>query len=393
MTDLDVAAERREAMPNRQMICLLTASLGALTGFYLLVPVVPLYAATGGAGDTGAGLATGVMMAATVLMELAVPAVLGRCGYRLSIAAGLLLLGAPSAVLAVSPALPLVLAACAVRGAGLGIIVVAGPALVAELVPSRRRGEALGVYGVAVGVPAVAALPLGLWLSEQLGYGFVFTAGAVVSLGTLATVIGLPSARGRVEQHRGVLGGLRDGGLARPTMIFAAVTLAAGILLTFLPLAVPAASRGTASLALLAQASTMPLARWLAGRYGDRRDPGRLLLPAVLAAAAGTAGLAWPHDPWITIAAAALFGAGFGAAQNVTLTLMFQRTSRSRFGQVSALWNLAYDGGMGVGAVGFGLVAGLAGYPAGFLLTAAVLLAALVPTWTDRRITGGATHE
>ncbi|WP_347648069.1 hypothetical protein [Nonomuraea sp. B10E15] len=55
---------------------------------------------------------------------------------------------------------------------------------------------------------------------------------------------------------------------------------------------------------------------------------------------------------------AALFGAGFGAAQNVTLVLMFARSSPSASGRVSALWNLAYDGGMGVGAVGFGLVAG-----------------------------------
>ncbi|MES9541808.1 MFS transporter [Actinomadura sp. NPDC000600] len=387
MTDLDVEADRREAAPKRQMIFLLAASLGALTGFYLLVPVVPLYTATGGSGDTGAGLSTGVMMAATVLMELAVPAVLSRCGYRMGMALGLLLLGVPSALLAVSPALPLVLAACAARGAGLGIVVVAGPALVAELVPGRRRGHALGVYGVAVGIPAVVALPLGLWLSAHVGYGFVFTAGAVVSLGTLAAAAGLPSARGPAEQHRGVLGGLRTGGLRRPTVIFAAVTLVAGILLTFLPLAVPADARSTAALALLAQAAAMPLARWLAGRYGDGRDPGRLLVPAVLAAALGGAGLVRPDNPWLLVASAAVFGAGFGAAQNVTLTLMFQRTSRSRFGQVSALWNLAYDGGMGVGAVGFGLVAGPVGYPAGFLLAAAVLFIALVPAWTDRRRT------
>jgi hypothetical protein len=38
----------------------------------------------------------------------------------------------------------------------------------------------------------------------------------------------------------------------------------------------------------------------------------------------------------------------------------------------------------GIGAVGFGLVAGLSGYPAGFALTAAVLLAALVPAWRAR---------
>jgi MFS family permease len=384
VTDVGVGTAERQAMP-RQMILLLLASLGALSGFYLLVSVVPLYVATGGAGEWGAGLSTGVMMLATVLTELAVPALLRRCGYRAGFAAGLLLLGVPSAALAISPALPLVLAACTVRGAGLGIVVVAGPALIAELVPEVRRGAALGLYGVAVGVPAVVGLPLGLWLSVRFGYGPVFAAGATVSLATLAAVAGLPSARGPAERHAGVLGGLRDGALARPALIFAAIALAAGILLTFLPVAVPAGSRGTAALALLVQAATMPLARWLAGRYGDRHGTERLLPPAVFTAAAGTAGLIWLHNPYALVIGAALFGIGFGAAQNVTLTMMFQRSPEAEFGRVSALWNLAYDGGMGVGATGFGVMAGLVGYPAGFALTAAVLFTALVPAWLDQR--------
>ncbi|MEU7883676.1 hypothetical protein [Microbispora bryophytorum] len=88
-----------------------------------------------------------------------------------------------------------------------------------------------------------------------------------------------------------------------------------------------------------------------------------------------------------------LFGIGFGMAQNVTLALMFERVSASDFGRVSALWNLAYDGGLGVGAAGFGLLAGPVGYPAGFALTAGVLFAALAPAWpgattgTERKLT------
>jgi MFS family permease len=103
----------------------------------------------------------------------------------------------------------------------------------------------------------------------------------------------------------------------------------------------------------------------------------------VLAAAAGTAALIWVANPIVVIVSMALFGVGFGMAQNVTLTLMFERVPQSRFGQVSALWNLAYDGGMGIGAVAFALVAVRAGYPVGFALTGAVLFTALLPAWRD----------
>ena len=59
------------------------------------------------------------------------------------------------------------------------------------------------------------------------------------------------------------------------------------------------------------------------------------------------------------------------------MAMMFERVSPARYGTASALWNLAYDGGFGLGAAGFGMVAAQTGYPVGFAITAAVMLAAL----------------
>jgi MFS family permease len=125
------------------MVLLLIAAVGSLSGFYLLLSVVPLYAAAAGAGGLGAGLTTGTMMLSTVLVELAVPRLVGRLGDRAVMALGLILLGVPAAALATSPGLPLVLVASLARGAGLGIVVVAGTALAAGAVPAERRGEGL----------------------------------------------------------------------------------------------------------------------------------------------------------------------------------------------------------------------------------------------------------
>ncbi|MFB9681582.1 MFS transporter [Streptosporangium vulgare] len=405
---------------SRPVVLLLVASLGALGGFYLLAPVVPLYAATSGAGGVGAGLATGTMMLGTVLTEFAAPGLLRAYGYRTVMALGLFLLGAPALLLPASASMPPVLGICLARGAGLGLVVVAGAALMAELVPADRRGEGLGLYGVAVGIPSIACLPLGLWLSEHIGHGPVFVAGAASALLGLAAVPGLPSLRARAEKHGGsqgetrngtrggsrsethdgigsgprsgsrsgtrggILGVLRDGGVARPAIVFAMVTPAAGVLLTFLPLAAPEGSYDLVALALLTQSCVTPLARWAAGRYGDRHGSARLLVPAVLAAALGTAGLFWVDVPLAMIVGMGLFGAGFGMAQNATLALMFERAPESAFGQVSAAWNLAYDAGLGAGAVGFGLLAGAVGYPVGFAVTAAVLFTALAPALYDR---------
>jgi predicted MFS family arabinose efflux permease len=69
---------------------------------------------------------------------------------------------------------------------------------------------------------------------------------------------------------------------------------------------------------------------------------------------------------------------GFGVTQNVSLTRMYDLVPESGYSAVSAVWNLAYDAGMGIGAAGFGLLAAHAGYPGGFFGTAVLLPIPLV---------------
>ncbi|TDW17018.1 MFS transporter [Kribbella kalugense] len=358
---------------------LLAMVFGSGLSMYLLTSVVPLYLAANGSGGVGAGLSTAAMMFSAVAVELLVPRMLARWGYRVVLGLGLVLLGAPSLVLLASASLPVVLAVCIVRGAGLAILVVGAVALVADLTPSTRRGEALGVYGVAVGVPAVIGLPLGVYLTNVIGFGALFVLAAVASLAGLIALAGLPDQVSTEEQHVKVLGGVRKSGLLMPTLVFAAVTVAAGISVTFLPLAVAGDKHSLVATALLLQAIAAPAARWLAGRYADRMGPAKLLAPALILAAVGAGSLVFLPSPLAILLGSACFGIGFGAAQNLTLTLMYNRVDRSRYGQVSALWNLAYDGGWGAGALVFGAIVGGTGFPIAFALTAAVVALAVVP--------------
>jgi len=368
--------EKRPIM-SRTLALVFLAVLAGDTGFYLLLSPVSLYTA-GVAGSGAAGLATGALMLATVAGELATARLTARFGYRLVLGAGLLLLGAPPLALAFPAALPVIVAVCLVRGLGFAMTVVAGGALVAELVPADRRGEGFGLFGVVVGVPSIVALPAGVWLAAHLGYPPVFAAGAVLTLAGIAAVRGLPHGQARPSgEAAGLLRGMREPGLLRPALMFAATALAAGAVITFLPLALPRAGAGFAALALLAQSVTATAARWWAGRHGDRHGPAALLAPGTVLAVAGLLTAAWTGSPVAVLAGMALFGTGFGIAQNASLASMFGRAGGPAYGAVSALWNLAYDAGFGAGAAGCGVLAARLGYPAAFALTAVVMVATL----------------
>ncbi|MFI1365115.1 MFS transporter [Streptomyces griseochromogenes] len=373
----------RPPLLTRPLLLRFVSMVGATVNFFLLLSAVPAHA-----GRDGAGLATGALMLSTVLGELAGPWIVARWGNRGPLTAGLFLLGAPAPALSVVDGPAWTAALCLVRGLGFALTLVAGGALTAALIPAERRGEGLALVGVVGGVPSLVALPLGVWLAQNVGYGPVTVAAAVAALAAIPSVPGLREAapaQGAASKPLGMAEALRDTGLRRPAAVFATTALAAGILVTFLPLAVPHGSAGVATAALLVQSATATAARWAAGRYGDRRGSGQLITPGLLLSAAGTALMAAVSGPVAVLVGAVVFGTGFGVAQNATLALMYTRVSRPSYGTVTALWNLAYDGGMGAGAAGFGLLAGHTGYPWAFTLTAASMLGALAPAVRDRR--------
>jgi predicted MFS family arabinose efflux permease len=382
----DVAAPPPARLITRPLLVRFVSVVGTATSFYLLLSAVPLYARSAGASTGLAGLTTTALTLSSVAAYPAIPRLMARYGTRAVLAGGLLALGLPALVLAVSDSIALILAACVVRGAGFAVLCVAGGALTVSLIPAQRRGEGLALVGLVSGVPSVAALPLGVWLTGRLGFPPVFAAGGLAALAGLASLPWLPASPAATAGAKadGMVAALRNPALVRPAAVFSATTMAIGIIVTFLPLAVAGTDAGVAALALLVQPAAAIAGRWLAGRRGDRRGPAALLAPGVLAAAAGMLTLSLTAVPAAVIAGAGVFGLGFGVTQNVTQTLMYDRVPESAYGAASALWNLAYDGGMGLGAAGFGVLALHVGYPLAFALTAAVLPAALLAVGATR---------
>jgi len=394
----DRQAPRARLISGRLALALLS-SFGALTSFYLLLSVTPMYAVSAGAGSAEAGVVTGSLMLATVLAEFASARLMRRYGYRTVFAAGALLLGGPALALLGPHSVIAIVAVSIARGVGFGLNTVVIGALVATALPPERGGEGIGVAGVVACLPAIVALPSGVWLAENTGYAVVIAITAVSALAPLAAIPWLTGPAGRqaeadtgAAQPAGLLASLRSGGQLRPSLVFAATTVSAGVVAAFLPLAA-GVSGGVAALGLLVQAVASTASRWWAGRHGDRHGHAGLLVPGLLTGAAGMTLLIWVTAPFALITGMCLFGIGFGISQNATFALMIDRAPVSGYGTASALWNLAYDAGYGAGPAVFGVFVVYTGYPAAFALTGMLMLAALVPAIRDRTANGHSANS
>lgn len=379
---------RKGAFPLSGAVALLAlGTLATFTGFQVLLSVVPLYADAVGGGTSGAGLSTAAFMLSTVLTQVVMPRILGRFGYRRTVAAGLVFLGLPAFLYPLAGGVAWILAVTLARGIGFGIVTVVFAALVVELAPPGRRGEALGLFGIAITLPAIFCNPLGLWLVDAWGYAPVFVLGGLSPLLGLFAVAGLraPPRNPAEGKGAGFLDGLRRGPLLRLFLLFTSATAAMGVVVTFLPLALPNTGLFSPAVALLLFGVASAGSRLWAGRFGDRRDTRLLLAPGLLASAAGMAAL--PQGGPTTLAGALLFGCGLGALQSSTLLLTMDRVGEDERGLGSTLWNVSFDAGTGTGAFAFGFIVGATGFTPAFYLSAAILLAALVLVAADHRRT------
>ena len=361
--------------PGMPLLIAMTA-LG-FAGFSALLPVAPMWAAQGGAGPVGAGLVNGILMLFTVLAQLAVPAALRRLGWTPVLVTGMLLLGLPSAAFAFSNDLPAVLAVSALRGLGFGVLTVSGSALVAELVNPAYRGRAIGVYGLAIAAPQVLFVSTGPWIVEQLGYTPVFAVGILPVVGAVPALI-LGRWVQRVPEAKEPAPYLR---LLRPMVLLLAVTLAGGALITFMAQMSHSAVLSMVALLVLTVAAT--LARWLVGPLSDRAGPRTFVWPLIIITTVGMGTIAWAvRDPDATealplLVGAALVGISYGALQNLTLVMSFQVVDRPHYGSASAVWNIGFDTGTGLGAVLVGAIAAGASFSTAMVIAGAISLLTL----------------
>lgn len=378
-------------LPAMQLLALYT--LAGFTGMFATMSSLPAWLAGRGTSESVAGLVTTTLLVTTVGAQSLVPTMTRRFGLAAVLGAGCVFLGLPSLGFLYDGGLGWVLGISAVRGIGFGAITVTGSMLTARVAPPERRGEAIGIYGLAIAVPNVLAVAGGVALVSAGLFGVVAILGAVPLLG-LPTVGRLAQLAGPEPDETGDVGATDTAASRRsrrdarvvtlgPAVVLTVVTLTSSGFLTYLPITRP--DGALASVAILVWGITESVSRWGVGPLADRIGDLRRLLPAASATniigiglvgiglgASGSAGTA------TLLVGAAILGVGYGSVQNLTLIAAFARARQRETSTVSSVWNIGFDTGTATGAALVGPLIPALG-PAGAIAAPAVLVAASAP--------------
>jgi len=351
------------------------ASFFVFLSFYLLLPVLPVYAAGLGIGESAIGLVIGVFALASMVLKPWAGWVLDWRGRR-----GVLIAGAGLFTLAclcypVSRSAATLLLVRVVHGAGMGLFPTAAVAVVADLAPAARRGEAMGLFGMAANLALALGPALASPAEARLGFtGLCAAAAGLAGLGTalaLATrETGRPTPRPPFR-----LRGLFAPQALVPAALTVLVFLPYGALTTFLPLLARERGAATPGLFFTLMAVALLVVRTSAGQLSDRFGRPAVVTPALVVVAAALLAVGVARTPWAIYGAGLLFGLGFGSAQPALMAWAADVVPPEDRGKAMATYYTAWELGIAGGSILFGLLLPVGGFVGLFTAGAVIVLA------------------
>jgi MFS family permease len=388
----------------------LTAFLGVFGATLLcflaigaVLPVLPRYV-TGpiGGGDVAVGIVVGAFAFSAIvsrplggrLADLHGRKSVHGWGLAICILGGLLLF-VPAGVVW------LVLARLVV-GFGDGWVFTAGVTWAVDLAPAERRGQAIGMFGLAIwggitigavigeallalggydAVWAFAALSpaLGLLLARRLPAGVPVPQDAGEEVGAAeagAPAVALPAhAPASAPAGRG-LRRFVPAAAIRPGVALALANVGYGTMAGFVVLLLDDRGIGAGAAVFTVFAAAVVVTRLAVGTLPDRLGARRTALGAGLVQATGLALVGVAPSLAVALTGAIVMGAGMSLVFPSLALMVVERVGEQRRGAAMGAFTSFFDLGVGLGAPFAGLVATLAGdYQAAFLAGAACCLA------------------
>ena len=260
-----------------------------------------------------------------------------------------------------------------------GVITTSGNTLAIDIMPSSRRGEGIGYYGMSMNLAMATGPMTGLFLCESGPFSRVFLAAILTaSLGFLLSF--LIRVHNHAPRPHAVLS--LDRFLLLPAVLTGCglllVTLSYGVVLSYTALYGKEHGIGHTGLFFVALAAGILLSRLFTGRLLDRGLCSRVAVAGAALAAVGLLLLGFFPSSCVFFLTAFVMGMGYGMNYPAVQTMIVNLADHHQRGTANSTYYIAFDLGVGGGILLAGPVAAHGGLSVSFVASAATTLAGAV---------------
>jgi MFS family permease len=270
-----------------------------------------------------------------------------------------------------------------VHGIGFGMATTAVGAIVANLIPTSRRGEGMGYFIMSTNLAMVLGPFIGLTTIQQWGANTLFVISAFCSAAAFVSgmIIKIPKTVQR--QSKPTQGfsfkSLFEASAVPISIVGAFFAIIYSSLLSFVSVyASEIHLGGVSSLFFVVYAIVLLAARPFTGRGFDLYGANKIVFPSIVFYAIGVLLLSQTHGAGSFLTSAGLIGLGWGSIFPILQTIAIQDAQPHRKGVATATFLSIYDTGMGLGSLIVGIIAAHTGFRSLYMIGSIYVLIGIV---------------
>lgn len=352
-----------ERLWTKSFIQMTIAMLFLFTGFYLLVPTLPLFIKEIGGNESQVGLMMGMFTIAAVVIRPIIGGMLDQYGRRSFIIFGLIFFGITMYSYNLASTIALLAVLRVIHGVTWAVSTTAVGTAITDIIPDSRRGEGMGWYGMAMTIAMAIAMAIGpmigLWVVQNYSFHGLFLLATLLSF--MAVVLSLITKMPFTPQKEKGKIQLFEKSVLSITVVVFFLSFAYGGITTFLPLFASSIDVNPGTF-FLVYAIALTIVRPISGKLLDKYGEVFIILPALCITILAIVVLTISNGLIGVMIAAALYGVGFGSAQPALQAAMLTIVDPSKRGVANASFFTAFDLGIGLGAILLGVVSQMFGY-------------------------------
>lgn len=370
----------QDKLISRDFIFIWIANFFIFLGFQMTLPTLPLFVKELGGSDQIVGLVVGVFTFSALLFRPFAGHALETRGRQVVYLFGLSLFVLSVGAFAFATSVFMLIMMRIVQGVGWGFSTTASGTIATDLIPPKRRGEGMGYYGLSSNLALALGPALGLSLVGLISFTQLFLISA--SMGLIALLLSLLIRYKKVEESPDKTTTVKfdvfEKTAINPSILLFFITLTFGGIATFLPLYALEKSVEGIPLYFVVYAMFLMASRLVAGKIYDEKGHMYVFPPGALLIFVAMLLLAWLPSTTVLLIAAAFYGFGFGSVQPALQAWAVNGAADNRKGMANATFFSFFDLGVGIGAMGFGLVAFNLGYQYIYIISALSVIFAIV---------------
>lgn len=173
---------------DKNYIMLTLTALLLFSGFYLLMPTLPMFIKQLGGSESQVGLIIGVFTISAVIFRPIIGGLMDRFGRRAFIISGLLFFAITMYFYDWVTGIIFLVILRILHGVSWAVATTSIGTAVTDVIPQSRRGEGMGWYGLAMTLGMALGPIIGLWVTKSYSFHYLFL--LCTALALIAFILG-----------------------------------------------------------------------------------------------------------------------------------------------------------------------------------------------------------